>query len=110
MKCMCLLFRVAWIKVRGAIYRSGAIVVLSVDFLPIFGLITDIIIIDVNNSFFVGEVLHTECFNSHYHAYKVSRDPLPKFSFLKQSHLADHAPLGLYRKSYVVLKYYVAEK
>ena len=108
---MCLSFRVAWIKVLGTTYRSGAIVVLSVDLVPTFGLISDIIIKEVNNYFIVCEILHTECFNTHYHAYEVSRDTLPKFSFVKQTHLADHSVLGMYKQShyFVVLKYYIVE-
>ena len=43
--------RLAWIKVLGTTYRTGGVVVLSVDLLPTFGLIADTVIFDVDNNF-----------------------------------------------------------
>ena len=82
------------------------------NLLPTFGLVTDIIVLDVDNYFIVCEVLNTECFHQRFHAYEVSRDPSPTFVFVKQVYLADHSMLGLYNTScnFVVLKYHVAEK
>ena len=71
-----------------------------------FGLVTDIIIFNVDDYFLVCEMLQTEYFNYHLHAYKVNHCTHPSFMFLKQTDLADHAVLGLYR-NYVVLKYHV---
>ena len=75
-----------------------------------FGLIKDIIVLDVDDYFLVCEALETECFNNHFHAYEVSHDCLPSFVFVKQVSLADHSMLGLYKKAnkhFVVLKYLV---
>lgn len=80
---------------------------LTVDLLPSFGLIADILVFDVDNYYLVCEVLYTECFRSHYHAYVVNREPSPSFVFVKQSELADHSVLGFYKSQYVSLKYLV---
>ena len=102
--------RLHWIEVLGTIYKPGGVVVLSVDLLPKFGYISDIIVFDVDNYSLVCEVLHTECFHKHYHAYEVSHDTAPSFVFVKQSDLADHSVLGLYKLSrFVSLKYHIME-
>ena len=75
-----------------------------------FGLIKDVIVLDVDDYFLVCEVLETECFNSHFHVYEVSRYCPPSFVFIKQVSLADHSMLGLYKKAdkyFIVLKYLV---
>ena len=48
--------------------------ILSVDLVPTFGVISDIIILDVDDYYLVCEPLHTEYFHSHYHAYEVSKN------------------------------------
>ena len=104
--------RLNWIEVLGTKYKPGEIVVISVDTVPKFGLISDVIVLDVDNYFIVCEVLHTIRFNSHYHAYEVSRDTAPTFVFLKQSDMSDHSVLGLYNKitfSFVSLKYHITQ-
>lgn len=83
---------------------------LSVEPFFRFGLIKDVIVLDVDDYFLVCEALETECFNSHFHAYEVSRYCLPSFVFVKQISLADYSVLGLYKKGdahFVVLKYLV---
>lgn len=83
---------------------------LSVEPLFRFGLIKDVIVLDVDDYFLVCEALETECFNSHFHAYEVSHYCPPSFDFVKQDSLADHSMLGLYKKAgkfFVVLKYLV---
>lgn len=106
-----LFYRLRWIEVLGTTYKPGGIVILSVQLQPRFGLISDIIVFDVDNYSLVCEVLHTECFHRHYHAYEVSHDTSPSFVFVKQSDLADHSVLGLYKKGshFVSLKYHVVE-
>ena len=99
--------RVTWIEVLGTRYSPGGVVVLSVQLVPVFGLICDILTFDVSDYFLVCETLITECFCSHYHAYEVSYDSYPEYVFVKQSDLADHSVLGLYKSKYVVLKYNV---
>lgn len=39
-----------WIEILGTRYRCGSIVLLSSDFLPIFGFVTDIIVLDVETT------------------------------------------------------------
>ena len=95
--------RVTWIKVLGTRYSPGRVVVLSVQLVHLFGLICDVLTFDVSVYFLVCETLITECFCSHYHAYEVSYDNSPVYIFVKQSDLADHSVLGLYKFKYVVL-------
>ena len=86
--------------------------ILSVDLVPTFGLISDIIILDVDDYYLVCEPLHTECFRSHYHAYEVSKNTTTSCVFVKQTHLANHCVLGLYHHNFtdfVVLKYHLSE-
>jgi len=105
-----LFFSVSWIEVLGTTYKPGEIVVVSVETVPTFGLITDIIVMDTTNYFLVIKKMHTICFNAHLHGYEVDYSGLqPEYTFLKQSHLVDHNTLGLYKKrfTYVILKYAV---
>ena len=60
--------------VSGILYKPGALVVVKSNTLPQFGLIKDIIIVDVDDCYFVFSQLDTLCFNSHYHSYEVSYD------------------------------------
>ena len=57
-----LLYRLRWITILGTCYRLGGVVILSVELVPTFGLISDIIILDVDDYYLVCEPLHTECF------------------------------------------------
>lgn len=80
--------------------------ILSVDTLPTFGIISDIIIFNTTDYFLVVQIMHTVCINSHYHGYEVEFDEA-HYDFVKQENLVDHNVLGLYKKgdNYVVLKY-----
>ena len=101
-----------WIEVLGTRYKAGEVVILSVDSVPTFGLITDIIVREVDDYFLVCNQLHTDCFSHHYHAYEVSQYSTPLFIFVKQPDLASHSVLGLYHKlttDYVVLKYHIPD-
>ena len=94
----------------GTTYKSGGVVILSTDSedgIPTFGLIIEILITDVDKYFIVCEIMHTDCFCTHYHAYKITQDSNPSYAFVKQNDLCDHAVLGLYKSQYVVLKYLV---
>ena len=53
--------RMNWIEILGTRYRCGSIVMLSIDFFPVFGFVTDIILLDAENYFLVCEVLTTIC-------------------------------------------------
>lgn len=101
-------------QVHGTKYQEGSIVTLSSNTLPLFGRIINILVIDVDIVYFVCEMLETEEFNSHLHAFVVStQKPIP-LVVLKQNELADFHVLGLYKLSlfneeritlYVVPKY-----
>ena len=101
--------RLNGIEVLGTRYKCGGIVVLSVNLLPNFGLISDIIILDVDNYFLDCETLHTICFNFHFHSYEICHHTSPSFVFVKQSDLIDHSVLAIYKKTtdFVTLKYHV---
>ena len=82
--------------------------ILSVDTLPTFGFITDIIMINATDYYLVAKVARTVCFVSHYHAYEIEVEELHVcYTFVKPMDLIDHNVLGLYKKkkNYVVLKY-----
>ena len=95
-----------WVEILGTTYKPGGIVILSADTLPTFGVISDIIIFNTTNYFLVTQVMHTVCFNSHFHGYEVEFDE-QHYTFVKQENLVDHNVLGLYKKTdnFVVLKY-----
>ena len=46
-------YRMNWIEILGTRYRCGSIVMLSIDFFPVFGFVTDIILLDAENYFLV---------------------------------------------------------
>ena len=103
-------YRLQSIEILGTRYKPGGIVVLSVEEDYNFGLISDVIVFDVDDYYIVCEELNTNCFNSHLRAYEVSHDREPSFVFVKQFGLADHSVLGLYKKantSFIVCKYRV---
>ena len=80
---------------------------------PVFGLISSIIVLEVDDYYFVCEVLITQCFCSHYHAFEITHHKSPSFVFVKQTSLIDHAILSLYSKDqchYIVLKYIVLQR
>ena len=106
---VCVCVRLQWIEVLGTTYKSGGIVVLSTDDdgVPTFGLISEILITDVDKYFMVCETLQTDYFCSHFHAFKISHVSHPSYAFVKQMQLSDYAVLGLYKSQYVVLKYHV---
>ena len=103
--------RLNWIEVLGTCYKCGGIVVLSLNLLPNFGLILDIIILNVDDYFLVCEILHTICFNPHFHSYEVCHHSSPSVVFVKQSDLVDYSVLAIYKKitDFVTLKYHITE-
>ena len=103
-------YRLQWIEVLGTRYKPGGVVVLSAQEDYSFGFIFDVIAFNVVDYYIVCEELNTECFNPHFHAYEVSHARDPSFVFVKQSGLADHSVLGLYKKAntnFIVCKYRV---
>ena len=105
--------RSSWVKIGGTVYKEDNIVAVSSDLLPVFGKILTIVMIDVTQCYFVCELLITDCFNSHYHAYEVSKHITPTpIVICRQTDFIDHHVLGLYHVSslnLISLKYYLPE-
>ena len=92
-----LYYRVSWTKINGTMYKPGAVVVLHSSLLPTFGEIVEIVVFNVDESYFLVKEYETECFSKHYHCYDVKlTDPL-SLKAVKYSQLADYHSLSLYR-------------
>lgn len=84
-------------QLHGTKYQEGAIVTLASNTLPLFGRILDILVVDVDTVYFVCEMLETEEFCTHLHAFVVStQKPIPLI-VIKQSELVDFHVIGLYK-------------
>ena len=68
--CLYLYNRSSWVKIGGTVYKPDNIVAISSDLLPVFGKIIDVLIVSVTDCYFVCELLVTDSFNSHNHAYE----------------------------------------
>ena len=83
--------------------------------MPQFGLIDEILVIDVENYFFLCRLFVTDCFNHHFHSYEVSWTIPPLFNVYMQTDLADHHVLHQYKLSswpsisFIPLKYHIIE-
>lgn len=79
---------------------------------PVFGKIYDLVTVGVSEYYIVCELLVTEAFNYHLHAFEVSIPSSPNFLISKTSDLIDHNVLGIYTISgimYISLKYKIFE-
>ena len=56
----------SWARIKGTLYKHGAVVIVNNDLLPEFGHITDIIIYDIDCCLFVCHMLTTSCFSPHF--------------------------------------------
>ena len=90
-------YRVTWVQIQGTKYEEGSVVLLdSTGILPIFGMITNILLIKSDEPYFVCEGLNTEEFSSHFHSFIVQRNkPIP-IAFCKPGDLSDNHTIGLY--------------
>lgn len=107
-----LLCRISWIDIDGTKYHKEGVVVLQSHLLPLFGIIADILCRCADHYYFVCNVLRTECFSSHFHAYKVSKTK--EYVLCTHSDLVDHHVLGLYSLSsyatcFIPMKYHLVE-
>ena len=66
------------------------------DDVPVFGKIQQIVSVDVDKFYSVTVILHTMCFNSHFHAYEVEHASSPNYAVIKPTDLCDHILLDLY--------------
>ena len=99
--------RIAWLEVSGTKYRCRNVVVLEVDELPTFGIITDIVSSSAQH-YLICEVLFTICFSHHFQAYEVCSTD--EYRVCCQNESADHYVLSKYRvdgKDFVPLKYHL---
>ena len=106
-----IIIRTKWAQLEGVRYSTSCIVVLSTDSLnPIFGQIIDILLINIKQCLLVCEVLETEGFDEHYHAYVVTKQTPTPLTFCKQSDLSDFHTLGVYKhkgEMFIVPKYHL---
>ncbi len=108
-------FRVRFAEIQGTKYSKGYVVLCYVeDDMPVFGQITDIIILPTSVCLFVLKPLLSTAFNSHFHSFEVS--PVPDILFYQQHELADFHPLCISRaflspsSLFVRCKYFVCEQ
>lgn len=91
------LYRTRSVTIHGTTYTIGSVVALASDTLPVFGQILNILMVDVDDPYFVCEIFHTEDFDTHLHAYVVSTHLPVHITLYKQAQLMDHHTLGLYK-------------
>ena len=107
LSCPC---SVKWVQIKGTKYSIGSITVIKTDVIPTFGLVVDLLVVDVDICLFVCEVLETEYFDEHLHAFKVSKELSSHVSLAicRHKELADYHVLSLYKHHhslYIVPKY-----
>lgn len=91
------LYRTRSATIHGTTYIVGSVIALASDALPIFGEILNILMIDVDDPYFVCEIFHTEDYDTHLHAYVVTSQSPVHITLCQQSQLLDHHTLGLYK-------------
>lgn len=104
-------FRLQWVEIYGTKYKKGAIVVLDMDLVPEFGIISEIIVLHTDQYYFACETLYTHCFESHLHSYLVSHDH--SYTIIKQADLYDFVTLSVYNINsnlYIPLKYQLVDR
>lgn len=104
------MYSVKWVQVNGCKYSIGSIVVIETSITPTFGLIIDLIIAEVEKCMLVCEVLNTDKFVEHFHAFCVKREATTAtpLAILTPYELSDYHVLSLYKEQismYVVPKY-----
>lgn len=104
--------RLSWINIQGTCYKPKGVVVLEVDHVPVFGIITDILAVNVNDYYIVCEVVDTDCFNSHFHSYEISQNADPHYIVCR---VKDHYTLSMYQlislsdSSFISMKYHLID-
>ena len=96
----------------GTQYKPGALVVLYNSLLPVFGEITDILVFNVDECYFIIQEYETEYFSKHYHSYEVKMKNPSLFHAYQPNKLADYHPLCSYTimgSLKVPLKYHIIE-
>ena len=93
------LYSLTWVQINGIVYKTGGAVVLRMNLTPVFGVIIDVIVMDVNDYYIVCEEMVTEHCDHHYHSYKITQLHPKCYIICKTSDLFDHT----------ILKYYLVE-
>ena len=107
---------ISWVQLNGAMYKHGNIVVLSMDDVPTFGVIEDIIVLQTDVYYLVCSLLVTECFSHHFHAFQVHKVQPTEYIISEPSTLHDTHVLGAYAipsnptAMYIPLKYQLMEQ
>ena len=57
---------------------------------PLFGIVHELIVFDVNGYYIMCEKLVTKCFNPQYHSHQVTHSSPKSFAIYKPSDLVDH--------------------
>jgi hypothetical protein len=87
--------KVKWAKVHGTEYRPKLIICSSVDIdLPKFCQIRDIIVKD-EEVLLISVVLHTCCFDKHFHSFKVSFKEVEEWMIVSINEIVYHKPFDL---------------
>ena len=109
----CMFCRLNWVEVTGTTYKPSCAVVVGYNQdLPTFGQVVEIISVD-KKIYLVTQLLITEVFNTHYHAYEITKTSHINISEIE--HLRDDHPLSVYqsydirliRKFFITFKYHV---
>ena len=61
----------SWVQYFNSTYKKYCIIVTSMSNKPVFGKVQDILVLPDSSVFFLVNILTTEHFDSHYHAYCV---------------------------------------
>lgn len=86
------------------------------DFLPQFGTIVDIVVLDTDMHYLVCESFVTDSFSHHFHAYKAYKSHPIDYVVIKPSQLYDHSILAAYTLDtypnfyFIPLKYQLMDK
>ena len=108
------IYSCTWTDYNGIRYKTGGFVVIENSLMPLFGKITDIIVINTEECFFIVSVFITETFISHYHAYEVLPCNPAVYDIVRPNDLIDyhvyHAYKVLpYNMTLIPLKYHLIE-
>ena len=72
-----LLYRAKWVKVSGVLYKEPCALLIGVkDDYPQFGKLIGIFVLNCTRITFLVQIMETDTFASHYHAYVVSNTPV----------------------------------
>ena len=104
--------RISWLQIQSKILKPRSVLINDMTLVPLFRIITDLLVFDVDEYYVVLEELHMNVFCHHYHSYEVSRIRPISFLICKVRRFLEHCVLELHENSsklYVLLKYNIVE-